>query len=374
MISSETEWQAIRYRENGIIQAVRNSEGQAVTFCTYMNWCLYHPEYGYYMNDRVKIGREGDFYTSSSISPLMGEMLANYYIKWAEESNRMQPAIIEWGAGTGKLAKAMLDKLARDWPDHYNSLQYKIIEKSAYHLRLLQQELAAHQERISFWDDEGRIQLSCNPVFLFSNELLDAFPVHRVRQENDMLMEGWIAWDEENHGLVEQWRVCADDRLVRYLEAHEIQLLDGQEAEINLQLQDWISKVGQSLPAGSCMVTIDYGDVATELFSAHRMKGTLMCYSRHQAADSVLKQPGSQDITAHVDFSACMSAGTASGLRTKQWMTQKQFLIEQGILDELQNHTSVDPFSDVARKNRQIRQLLLSEGMSELFKVLVQVK
>lgn len=341
-----------------------------------MSWCLYHPDFGYYMNPRPKVGKEGDFYTSSSITPLMGEMLARRIKRWAEEGRKGKCfTVIEWGAGTGKLARSILDSLASGWPNYYNNLEYWIVEKSRYHQMLLKQELAIHIDKITFKEESELFQQPCPDLtFMFSNELLDAFPVHRIKQESSGLMESWVRWDEQERALIEWWETCHNDHLFRYLQADSIQLHDNQEAEINLLVERWIKNAGEWLTSGSSLVTIDYGDLAAEVYGRHRMKGTLMCYFRHTANDSPLSNPGEQDITAHVNFSACMRAGELSGLKTEQFVTQKQFLVEHGLLDELQDHFSSDPFSPVARKNRAIRQLLLSDGMSELFKVLTQIK
>lgn len=116
---------------------------------------------------------------------------------------------------------------------------------------------------------------------------------------------------------------------------------------------------------------IDYGDVSDELFAAYRMRGTLMCYHHHRANDNPYESPGEQDITAHVNFSELIYAARNLGFREIQYMTQKQFLIEAGIMDLLQEHSNRDPFSPEAKKNRSIRQLLMSDQMSELFKVLI---
>ncbi|WP_010270153.1 class I SAM-dependent methyltransferase [Paenibacillus senegalensis] len=359
-----------------IALAIRETAAKAVTFCEYMNWCLYHPEFGYYMNTRPKVGKEGDFYTSSSITPVMGEMLANRIKAWADEDSRSSACTVtEWGAGTGKLARALLDKLARAWPDLYERLEYWIIEKSEYHRQLLLQELAAHSGKIRMWREDEWSQQPCpERMFMFSNELLDAFPVHRVRQNHGRLMESWVAWDEDSQALTERWEPCSNNQLYHYLQADSIELKESQEAEINLLAERWVRQAAEWLSPGSCLLTIDYGDLAAEIYAPHRMKGTLMCYYRHEAQDNPLIYPGEQDITSHVNFSACMRAGRLGGMVTEQWTTQKQFLVEQGILNELQNHASRDPFSPVARKNRAIRQLLLSDGMSELFKVLIQRK
>ena len=101
---------------------------------------------------------------------------------------------------------------------------------------------------------------------------------------------------------------------------------------------------------------------------------TLLCYRNHLAFDDPYHHLGEQDITAHVNFDWCVEAAQQSGFKGIELKTQKQFMLEQGIMEWLREHDGRDPFSAVARNNRSIRQLLLSDGMSELFKVMTMHK
>ena len=116
---------------------------------------------------------------------------------------------------------------------------------------------------------------------------------------------------------------------------------------------------------------MDYGHEAQELTAAHRMRGTLLCYKDHMAHDRPFMAPGEQDITAHVNFTACRLAAEQAGWQMIYYDTQKQFLIDQGVLQDLSSHDGLNPFSEAAKRNRSIRQLLLSDNMSETFKVMV---
>lgn len=135
-----------------------------------------------------------------------------------------------------------------------------------------------------------------------------------------------------------------------------------------------LKNVAAGLGERAELITIDYGDVREELYAPHRMNGTFLCYRKHQAYDLPLLYPGEQDMTSHVNFSTLIDAGRECGLNQFQLMTQKQFLVENGLLNRLQPHDAADPFSPAAKRNRAIRQLLISDQMSELFKVLIQKK
>ncbi|MFD0869861.1 Uncharacterized ACR, COG1565 [Chlamydia abortus] len=349
------------------------SPEKAATFRDFMEWCLYQPDYGYYMSEKSKVGRDGDYYTSAAIGGVMGIMVARLMLKLSESWRGGRIVWVEWGGGTGQLAKQILDEVRSSDPEIYERLTYFVIEKSPFHLQRQRETLLDHQQAVCFIDEELWEKEGSRRTVIFSNELLDAFPVHRVQWSEGRLKEQRVYWNEEEGRFASRWTPAEDKRLERYLERNQITLTEGQTAEINLSAEEWIGRQAARLEEGS-LVTVDYGDVAEELYSQHRMNGTLMCYRDHLAGDYPLEHIGEQDMTSHVNFSACIRAGQESGIREWSLMTQKQFLVEQGIFSLLQNHSGSDPFSPEARRNRAVRQLLISDGMSELFKVLVQTK
>jgi SAM-dependent MidA family methyltransferase len=359
---------------NSIRQEIDQSEAKAISFQRYMELCLYTPALGYYTGTRVKVGKKGDFYTSSAIGGLLGEMLASFIVKRMSETSADGYDIVEWGGGTGQLARQILDKLREGFPYFYKKMRYIVIERSEHHRSLQLEMLDAHQAVVQFftqeqWKEQG-MRRHC---FIFANELLDAFPVHRVLQKAGSLYELYVGWNETLNAFEEREFICASDEVIQYLERENITLREGQTAEINLAAVQWISELAHWLEQGD-IVTIDYGDIAAEIYGSHRMKGTLLCYKDHRAYDNPYIHSGEQDITAHVNFSACIHAGLEAGIEEWKLQTQREFLVEAGILNLLQDNFSGDPFGPVAKRNRAIRQLLISDQMSELFKVLIQTK
>lgn len=346
----------------------------AITFRDYMELCLYHPQWGYYMQPREKIGKAGDFYTASNIGGVLGEALA-YYIARQADSLTGPVCMMEWGAGTGRLAAQLLDGIREHFPELYLRIHYIAVEKSPWHQQSQKQQLADHLHIVRQWTPEEAVEAggAGQADFLLSNELLDAFPVHRLRQRNQALMELYVGWDVSAGGFHELELPCADEALIRYLRDSGIELADGQTADISLEAPLWLGERLGELKSGE-LITIDYGDTALELFGTHRMNGTLLCYKNHLAGENPYIYAGEQDITAHVDFSACIRSGIQAGVNRWQLMTQKEFLLESGVLERLVSHDGRDPFSPASKRNRAIRQLLLSDGMSELFKVLIQKK
>ncbi|MEI7026733.1 class I SAM-dependent methyltransferase [Paenibacillus sp. y28] len=346
-----------------------------MTFREYMDACLYHPEYGYYTSDRQKLGKEGDFYTSGFIGGVFGPLIARELAGLHQECTAGCEAfrIMEWGGGDGRLAGQILDWLKAEKAQLYARLSYVMVESSPHHRALIHERLASHADKIVLLE---RPPWECGidgaDWMVFSNELLDAMPVHRLVYERKQWREIYVE-RRATGGLSLVRGGLSSPCLALYAAAYCPQAEEGQHIEVNLAAIDWISRIGSWLENGA-VLTVDYGDFASELYAAHRMDGTLLCYFKHQAHDRVLDRPGEQDMTAHVNFSACIDAGLKAGLRHAGLRTQKQFMVDAGILELLQSDVSGDPFSPAAKRNRAIRQLLLSDGMSELFKVLKQVK
>ncbi|MCZ8511209.1 SAM-dependent methyltransferase [Paenibacillus filicis] len=365
---------------NGLIRYLRSrmelQPDGAISFYEYMKHCLYHPDWGYYTSERVKIGKEGDFYTSASIGGLMGEMLAEWIMKqWADAGMKEPLTLIEWGGGSGKLAKDVLDAIRSGSPECYERVRYIGVETSEYHRRLQRETLAEHAGRVRLLSvEEWRREGPWSHAVLWSNELLDAMPVHRLRYREGL---GWeeiaVGWDEESHWFRERLRPLKDPEVLGYVAREAVPERDGQTIEVNTDAVSWLAGVAERMESG-WVLTVDYGDVSREIYGPHRIAGTLMCYRKHLASAAPYEFPGEQDMTAHVNFSALLHAGEAAGVTESRLLTQKQFLVEQGLLSKLQDHDAADPFSPAARRNRAIRQLLLSDQMSELFKVLIQKK
>lgn len=367
-----------------LIEAIQSkiaAEG-SIPFDDYMSLCLYHETYGYYTSSKPKVGKEGDFYTSASVGTVMGELLAAYIIKgqWGKrveaQALTQDVEVVEWGGGSGRLAKQFLDEIGIKSPKLYERIRYTCVEHSPYHRQLQQDMCETHLPHMRWLSEDQWLEESASsqaPVFLFSNELLDAFPVKRIVSRSGRWMELHVTVGEG--GDWQEVEQPIDEELAAYLRKQpSIIGQEGQQSEVCLAGLRWYGRVAEALPTGSVLLSIDYGHRREELLSEHRMAGTLMCYYQHQGHSDPYLHIGEQDLTAHVNFSAYQEQGEASGLVTEAFMTQKEFMLEAGILKLLQNHASVDPFHPVARRNRAIRQLLLDDGMGQLFKVLIQSK
>jgi len=352
-----------------LMEQISQASLQAIPFSQYMEGCLYHPTDGYYMSACTKIGRQGDFYTSANIHSIMSEMLAVYIKQRAQERkwDSTSITIVEWGAGTGRMALHIHQQLHRM---RFTGYEHAIIEVSPYHRYVAKQRLQAEKIAPTWWNKQHFMQQSTQRrIICIANELLDAFPVERIRYYKGCYHQCYVRWDKNQAQFVPVW-LPASAKILAWLEHYGIRLLEGQLLDAGIAMSTWLQTV---LQQGAEMewIYIDYGADTNELVAAHRMEGTLMCYYRHRAHHNPWIHVGKQDITAMVDFGICQRIAKQTNTMIQGYMTQKSFLLQQGILSKLQQHTDPDPFSIEARRNRAIRQLLLSDQMSERFQVLL---
>ncbi|CAM4040965.1 SAM-dependent methyltransferase [Cohnella lubricantis] len=354
---------------------------RCLTFRDYMEICLYDPAHGYYRSgSAARVGREGDFYTSAYVGDVMGERLGNWLFKLAQErfgvARRVE--LVDWGGGTGRLASQMLggwkEAAGEAAEAEAKSVRLTVVDRSPEHRRqaaaLLSEPIRAGEARVM---DESAAMAEPwreRPAIVVANELIDAMPVHRICVRQGRVREWGVTWNEAKERLEACWTEPSTTRLAEELARMKTSLREGQTAEIGLDGADWVAALAGKL-GDAVLVLIDYGDEARELTAEHRMEGTLMCYRRHVASTDPFAAPGEQDITAHVNFTLLSGAAEEAGWQRLWYGTQRRFLTEAGVLEQLAAHDSADPFHPAARRNRAIRQLLLSDGMSELFKVLV---
>ncbi|WP_347491092.1 class I SAM-dependent methyltransferase [Desulfoscipio sp. XC116] len=370
---------------SGIIQQEITSGGP-ITFARFMEQALYHPELGYYTSPGTKIGRAGDFYTAPGVSPLFGAMLARrLYQMWDSNGRPDRWVVAEYGPGTGILPRDITTAIHRNYPDLHAALEYYLIEISST-LKELQQKTLS--EPIP-GDNRPGVEINkfhwisklteINPGYIengciLANELVDAFPVHLVEQNDSGLAELYVSLCDNDHSLFELAAgPPSTAKLAEYFNMQNIRLENGQRAEVNLQAHNWLTEIAGHLKQGY-LLTIDYGATSRELYSEHRFNGTLRCFHKHHLADNPLINIGRQDITAHVNFSTLITWGHQLGLQKIELTSQPQFLLNLGILDALQKQPDYTPNPELAKVTSAIKQLVLPGGMGDIFKVLVQVK
>ncbi len=346
--------------KNKIHQVIQ--EKDKITFAEFMDMALYYPRLGYYQKENP-FGEHGSFYTSVNASSSFGRSIALGFLQ-VFRSTEIDYNICEMGAGSGMLAKDILDFYQSEAPEIYEEIKYIIIEKSNYLIERQKEILTDHLEKGKIsWLNFSEFK-NFNGIF-FSNELVDAFPVHRIINIGGEYKELFVI---EHNGKFEFYPdTFSTDKLQEYINNMEIRLDDKQIADINLYATDWIKKLGEKINKGF-VFTIDYGFEAKQLFSSFRMDGTVTCYFKHTQNNDFFERIGFQDITAFVDFSALKFYGKENNLNTVSFIPQWLFLIQSGILQEMEKAET-----DLQRSS--IRSLIIPEGgFGTNFHVLIQSK
>jgi len=342
-----------------------------MTFAEYMDACLYDAEFGYYSKADQQARR--DYFTSVDAGPLFGRLLAReFHDMWSQVGCANPFWLVEAGAGTGTLARNVLDSAAELFPEFYRVLRYVAVERSDSRRGIQTGCVESQIARARFASVPGlpdNIPVGC----IFSNELLDALPVHRVVRERDELREIWVGF-EDGVGFHQVLRPPSSSRITDYFADQAIELREGQQAEVCLAACDWIEDAGKRLGRGF-VLTIDYGHEARELYDERHMRGTLLAYYRHRADEDYFRAPGEQDLTAHVNFSALDLWGKHGGLVRSGLTSQTNFLLSlarhSGYAD-LDSATSSE--EERIRRRLLFKTLIHPEGMGETFQVFVQHK
>ena len=305
--------------------------GGPMPFQWFMNAALYHPEFGYYRRPRDPFGIHGDFYTAEQLQPVFGTLMAEQIRRLRDRMGAPEDfTVVELGAGRGEMAAAL------------GEFSYTPVDLG------------------------GRLPDRVRGV-VFSNEFFDALPVHVGVMRGGGGRELRVGVDGDRFTWIEAG--AAPEEVECYRKRYLGSLSDGQIFEASLESLAWLERIAASLAEGFA-VTIDYGYTTAEL--PRFPGGTLMSYRRHQALEDVLKDPGEQDITAHVCFSALEEHGKRMGLETESFETLAHTVMAAGEADQFVRVLAAGSPQEEQRRRLQLKQLLF--GMGETFRTLVQRK
>jgi SAM-dependent MidA family methyltransferase len=350
--------------------AARIRASGSIPFAEFMGECLYHPTYGYY--SRLDAGRSRDYYTSVDVHPIFGRLLARQLAEMWELLGRPSPfLVIEAGAGVGSLARHILDFAEKKLPEFYPATKYLAVETSARRRAAQQAGLSAHITAGQF-SSAPELPSAIPAGCIFSNEFIDALPAHRVVMTKDGLRESYVGIEGDD--FIEVVQPPSTPALEEYFREQGIALQEGDHAEVCLDACGWIQKAGSSLGRGF-VLTIDYGHEAPVLYSEAHNRGTLLAYRDNRTSENVLEAPGEQDLTAHANFTALEIWGRRAGLERTGLVTQSQFLTALGRANEFGD--LYEPGQSEVEKLRArllLKNLIHSEGLGEVFQVLVQHK
>lgn len=336
-------------------------------FADFMELALYHPQYGCYQRPDFRLGKHGDFTTAPEISTLFAECLLRQCLQVFESGIR--PAILELGAGSGRLALNLLagmDKLGA-MPQ-----QYFIYEISP--ALVSQQQTLLKSERPDLFN---RVTwLSALPAnfsgIILANEVLDAIPFHCFEIQNNLPRERGVTLSGDE--FIWQTKTPAG---ILAAEAEKIYmdytLPNGYQFELQLPAMSLVSQLTAALESG-IIVFADYGYGRRELYHPERRQGTLTCFYQHRSHNNPLLYPGLQDITAHVDFTRVIETAADCGAELTGFTTQSAFLLGNGLLEIAATREQTLSASDTFAMHQEIKILTMPTEMGDIIKMMALSK
>jgi SAM-dependent MidA family methyltransferase len=350
-----------------------------IPFENFMEQALYCPELGYYERAAASIGRGGDFFTSVSVGPLFGRLLAAQFAGWLGQLDG-PVRLVEAGAHDGRLARDLLGALQREHPQLFARARLTLLEPSAARRAWQRESLREFSDHVDWWsswadaDSAGGVR-----GVIYANELLDAFPVRRFGW--DARAQTWFEWGVDCVDGAFVWAkiVLRDEAAVRSELARggiivppELGAVLPDEFTVELApgATEWWRGAARALRRG-WLLTLDYGRDGGEFLRPERSRGTLRAFRGHRFADDPLATPGEQDLTADVNFTAIRAAGEEAGLVTVQFLSQEQFF--SGLAGRLavdpDGHTNWTP-----GEVRQFQTLAHPAQLGRAFRVLIQTR
>jgi SAM-dependent MidA family methyltransferase len=364
-----------------VFDKIATSPRSHITFAEYQDLVLYHPQYGYYSSGVVGIGATGDFFTASSLSADFGELLAIQFVEmWHQLGCPVRFTLLEMGAGNGNLAGDILRYLIANYREILPNLEYIIVEHSPALIKQQQQVLSQFNNinvNINLtWKNWSDLPDNSLVGCCFSNELVDAFPVHQIVIRDRQIQEIYLTVESESFKEVPG--EISTSKLQDYFDLVEIDLVNnnyqsGYRTEVNLCALDWLDTVNSKLQQGY-LLTIDYGYSASKYYHPQRSQGTLKCYYRHHHHNNPYVNLGEQDITTHVDFTALANYGKLQGLETIGLTKLAIFLMALGLGDRLEQLSNGQYNAlQILQKRDALHQLINPLGLGG-FDVLIQGK
>ncbi len=319
-----------------LLERIRSAPVPCLTVAEFMDWALYDPEYGYYSRAMEREQGPGiDFLTSPHISRDFGALLAQQVAQcWQQLGCPDRWQVVEMGPGQGLLAADLLAALQQNHPACLTATDYLLIERSGSLQRVQQRQLADWGDRCR-WLTWAEFEQAGVEGVCFSNELVDAFPVHRLQWQSGQWQELYL--EAKDDRLQEQPGPLSDPQLATVLAdlgVNGATLPEGYRTEVNLTARDWLASVTRGLQRGY-LLTIDYGYDAERYYSPSRSDGTLTAYRQHRFGNDLWSHPGEQDLTAHVCFTTLEQWGQALGLETLGFTRQALWLMALGLGDRL---------------------------------------
>lgn len=301
--------------------------GRTLPFRDWMARCLYDSTDGYYAAEARPVGRGGDFFTSVSVGPVFGELVADAVAATHRQLGAPADfALVEQGAHDGSLLADVLAGLEKNHPQLASTLSVTVVEPLPARRREQAERLERHGRRLQWVDSLENLPEASLTGFFFCNELLDAFPVDLLRREAG----GWHVL-EVGLGAQGEFSLVSGPAPApfwqNWLAEHASALPVGALTEVSPHVPGWITQLRRVFRRGTAVV-IDYGREAADYYRPERTEGTLRGYRQHQRCDDPFAFPGETDLTADVDFTLVRTLAESAGFRVAPLVRQEKFLLE----------------------------------------------
>ncbi|MEX1114752.1 MAG: SAM-dependent methyltransferase [Akkermansiaceae bacterium] len=301
-----------------------------LAFPAFMAAALYDPEFGYYAREARQVGRDGDFFTSVSVGPLFGKLLAHRFLReWQELGSPDRWRILECGAHDGTLAVDVLTAIRSLDTRAFAALEYAIAEPLPRLQADQRKTLATFTGRVNLTNDTEKLAHTPLPGIIFGNELLDALPFHLVEWQSGVWHECLVGCDPEGNFIWLADSGIHEPQLAAALAPLGENFPDGYRTEVRTNFREFLEPLTRCISTG-LMIWPDYGFARPDYYLPERHRGTLRTFSKHRAAEDPLATPGEIDITGHVDFTAVAEAAISLGGQPRVFRNQGTWLTEVG--------------------------------------------
>ena len=341
------------------------SQGGWIPFSRYMEMALYEPGMGYYSAGAHKLGAGGDFTTAPELSPLFGAAIVSAILPVLEglKAQGLPAKILEFGAGTGKLAESILTRL--------NDLGFQL---DGYDIIEISPDLTQRQqERLHKLAAELELSTKCSWLssltenfkgVILANEVIDAIPCDAIIYQNGFWYWCGVSFAEDKF-FWKTGKPVEQALLPESLLSGNFS--EGYVTELHPQANAWIRQIAKHLDAG-LFLTFDYGFPESEYYHPQRIEGTLMAHHRHHAIQNPFYLPGLCDLTTHVEWAQIARSALAENVDDVYLTNQAAFLLDAGIGDialEIGDPSNPETFLLISNS---LQKLLSEAEMGELFK------
>jgi len=351
-----------------IIRQRIEAAGGAIPFDQFMQAALYEPGLGYY-DTKTVFGEKGDFVTASELGPWSSLAMADLVFNaWQQMGEPADWTLIEQGSGSGQQLAALLDILVQFsmlMPKSVISLEHCASLRERQEQLFSERELDVQQVS-SLHDIEP-----AEHVVYYSNELPDAFPVPCFHYKDRAFYDRLVGLDGDNFCWIDANHPMrkAPDIAAKLIDAWP----ESYISEWNPALKVWQQQLACIIKSGF-IFTVDYGYSQQEYYRQARIEGTLLAHVDQTATEDVLADPGSRDITAHVDFTTLVRVGRDCGLESLLWISQGGWLAQSPSVQSLIQSLAAQNDAVSIHLLAHAKRMLMPFGMGEVFKLLIQSK